>query len=213
MGDMDKFCVVEIHEAIKNDCENRNRRRKLTLSMKRYSRKKACRDRRRRLALQNTSGSSTSDGQRQTLQKIILYFPLDEKIETSDSKVSEETTEESKCEIQETGNIEDCSNVETANEEFAIAKPEIKGFVTEKTVNNEPEEGSYVPSGLSIVDMQHIFAEFQKIGDHAKNEEDCGIRHLKITGTKRSCMRSTLSVVCEKCQYKGEIHSAPDKSD
>nr|XP_034195031.1 uncharacterized protein LOC117611204 [Osmia lignaria] len=73
-------------------------------------------------------------------------------------------------------------------------------LMIQKVVTNEPEEQFCIPNGFSIVDMQHIFAEFQKIGDHAKNREDCGIRHLKITGMKRSGLRTILS-----CAVAGTI--------
>ncbi|XP_076545509.1 uncharacterized protein LOC117611402 isoform X1 [Osmia lignaria lignaria] len=117
----------------------------------------------------------------------------------------EETTEEL-FQIEETDNTEDGLNIEgttSENEELII----------EKTVTNELEEQFCLPSGLSIVDMQYMFAEFQKIGDHAKNREDCGIRHLKITGIKRSGLRTTLSVICDMCKYTGEVHSEPDESN
>ncbi|XP_029053622.2 uncharacterized protein LOC114881126 [Osmia bicornis bicornis] len=201
---------IRVVEDTRNQCKdqcmmrNRNRRPKLTISMRRYSKKKACRERRRRLALQNTSVPSTSDGQRYTPEKI--YLPLDEEIETANSKEMFEETTEELFEIEDTNNTEDGSNIEiitSQNEELVI----------QKTVMNEPETQSGVPSGLSIVDMQHIFVEFQKIGDHAKNREDCGIRHLKIIGMKRSGLRTTLSVMCDMCKYKGEIHSEPDESN
>ncbi|XP_046145924.1 uncharacterized protein LOC123989247 [Osmia bicornis bicornis] len=184
MSDSENVLTIEVIEDRRNECEqqcvmgNTSRRPKLTVHTRRYSKKRACRERRRRLALQNTANCK---------------------------EIFEGTTNELFA-IEERNNAEDGKNIEGTNSEN-------EELMIHKVVTNEPEEQFCIPNGFSIVDMQHIFAEFQKIGEHARNREDCGIRHLKITGMKRSGLRTTLSVICEMCKYKGEIHSEPDDSN
>lgn len=238
MTDMNNVCVVKVHRDMKNDWKDqgmmnsRKRTRKLSLSTRRYSRRAAWRNRRKRLAaLQKVSEPSTSNEHRNTPENII-HLPFDEK-----------TVQKIKCENHETDNVKEWPNVrtnnvegwsngqtgnkadwsnvqtgngadwprvETANEEFAVVKTENEEFVIEDTIIDQPDNQSWV---LSIVDMQHIFAEFKAIGDHARYKGDCGIRHLQITGVKRLGLRTSISVICGMCLYTAEIHSAPDEDN
>ncbi|KZC14947.1 hypothetical protein WN55_07971 [Dufourea novaeangliae] len=160
-----------------------NRGVKLRLFKKRYSKKRAHREKRRRLVLREKYDSvefvydnvirrpeelaeehveepSTFGGRRHTEEKII-HLPSYEESETASSG-----------EMQEIENIEEGTDVGSST-----SKQE--NFIIEEVVMNEPQEQSSFSGGLSIFGMQHMFAEIHEIGDHSENREDFRSRPVK----------------------------------
>ena len=173
---------------VPEDMDNNSpfRSRHLRPYAKRFSKRKGHRQKRRTLALQKkqetaktaddtTVGQhleevaeeriveepSTSDGRNHTHQEIMFL----QSNEDTDTASSEETEE--------------------ALEDFDIQSNEEENFVIEKVARNEPQEQSRLLNSNDIMNFPNVLAQLQKIGKHAKDREDCGIEHLRITGVKR----------------------------
>ena len=132
---------------------------------------------------------STSDGRNHTSQEI-MYSPSDEDTDTVSSRETEE-----------------------AFEEFYIESNEEENLVIEKVAKNEPQEQSALLNSNGIMNFPNVLGQLQKIGKHAKDREDCGIEHLRITGVKRRGFRSIFSVMCTLCHYKAEIYNQSDEAE
>ena len=126
-------------------------------------------------------GPSTSDGRNHTHQEI-MYLPADEDTDTASSGETEE-----------------------ALEDFDIENNEEENVVVEKVAKNEPQEQSRLLNSNDIMNFANVLAQLQKIGQHAKRREDCGIEQLRITGVNRCGCKSIFSVSCTLCHYKEEV--------